>query len=184
MSKGPRYLPGDPPPEDAVAAMLRVDHAGEFGAERIYAGQIAVLGKGPKGNVLRHMAEQEAVHKREFDALLPRRRVRPTVLMPLWHVAGFALGYVTARMGDKAAMACTVAVEEVIDEHYADQSEQLGALGGEEALVKTVDDFRDDELAHRDLALDHGAEDAAGYPVLTAAVKAGSRLAIWLSKRI
>ena len=115
MTGGPRYLPGDRPPEDAVACMLRVDHAGEFGAERIYAGQLAVLGRGPSGDILRHMAEQEAEHKRTFDALLPRRRVRPTLLMPLWHVAGYALGYVTAKMGDKAAMACTVAVEDVID---------------------------------------------------------------------
>ncbi len=183
MSKGPRYLPGDPPPEAALARMMRVDHAGEMGAERIYEGQIAVLGKGPKGNVLAHMAEQEKAHKRAFDEMLPARRVRPTVLGPVWHFAGFALGQTTARMGEEAAMACTVAVEEVIDEHYADQAEALSALGGEEPLVETVERFRAEELEHRDIALDHGATNAPGYPVLSAAIKTGSKIAIWLSER-
>ena len=183
MSQGPRYLPGDPLPEAALARMLRVDHAGELGAERIYEGQIAVMGKGAKGNVLAHMAAQEQAHKRAFDEMLPRRRVRPTVLSPVWHAAGFALGRATARMGEEAAMACTVAVEEVIDEHYADQADKLRALGGESELLETVERFRAEELEHRDLALDHGAENAPGYPTLSAAIKAGSKIAIWLSER-
>lgn len=183
MTLGPRYLPGDPPPAAALDRMIRVDHAGEMGAERIYEGQIAVLGKGPKGNVLRHMAEQEKAHKRAFDEMLPRRRVRPTIFAPLWHVAGYALGRATAGMGETTAMACTVAVEEVIDDHYADQAEKLRALGGEEELVKTVERFRAEELEHRDLAIDHGAENAPGSPVVSAAIKAGSKLAIWLSER-
>jgi len=183
MTAGPRYLPGDPPPDEALARMVRVDHAGELGAERIYEGQIAVLGRGPKGNVLAHMAEQEKAHKQAFDEMLPRRRVRPTILAPLWHVAGYALGRTTAGMGESAAMACTVAVEEVIDEHYADQADKLRALGGEDELVETVERFRAEELEHRDLALDHGAEQAPGLPVLSAAIKAGSKVAIWLSER-
>ena len=114
-------LPNELPHEEQIARMIRVNHAGEYGAKRIYAGQLAVLGKSPCGDVLRHMAQQEHVHLDKFADMMAKRRVRPTALMPLWHVAGFALGAVTAFMGEKAAMACTVAVESVIDEHYAAQ---------------------------------------------------------------
>ncbi len=172
-------LPGDPTPEERVAAMLRVDHAGEFGAVRIYAGQLAVLGEGTPA--IREMAEQEREHLAAFDRLLVERGVRPTALSPLWHVMGFAVGAATALLGEKAAMACTVAVEEVIDRHYADQ---IAALGPEEKdLRETLESFREDELRHRDTGLAHGAEEAPGYPLLTGAIKAGSRLAIWLSTR-
>ncbi|MEM7224868.1 MAG: demethoxyubiquinone hydroxylase family protein [Pseudomonadota bacterium] len=174
--------PGDPGPEAAVARMIRVDQAGEYGARRIYEGQLAVLGRGPKGATLRHMHAQELRHLETFDALVAERRVRPTALQPLWHVAGFALGAATALMGEKAAMACTVAVEEVIDEHYADQAARLGP---EEApLRETIEEFRAEELEHRDTALAEGAEEAPAYPVLSAAIKGGSRLAIWLSERV
>jgi len=179
---GDPRLPGDLGPEALLRRMIRVDHAGEYGARRIYEGQLAVLGGSPSGPTLRHMHEQEARHLKTFEALMVERRVRPTLLQPLWHVAGFALGAGTALMGEKAAMACTVAVEEVIDEHYANQAEQLG--DDETALRETIEEFRADELEHRDTALEHGAEQAPGYEVLSAAVKAGSRLAIWLSKRI
>jgi ubiquinone biosynthesis monooxygenase Coq7 len=175
-------LPGDPGREEMIARILRVDHAGEHGAVRIYEGQLAVLGDKPAGAVIRRMAEQEQKHLQTFDRMLPEHRVRPTALSPLWHVAGFALGAATAMMGEKAAMACTVAVEEVIDEHYAAQSAQLGAE--EPALKAVIDEFRQDEIAHRDEGIAHGAEDAPGYEVLRAAIKTGSRLAIWLSTRV
>jgi 3-demethoxyubiquinol 3-hydroxylase len=175
-------LPGDPRPVEEVARMIRVDQAGEYGAARIYDGQLAVLGRSKAGGVIRHMAEQERRHLAEFDRLLVERRVRPTLLAPLWHVAGFALGATTALLGEKAAMACTVAVEEVIDEHYGRQAEALGTR--EPALRAAIEEFRDDELRHRDIGLEHGARETAGYGLLSEAIKAGSRLAIWLSTRI
>ena len=179
---GENRLPGDLPPEALVERMIRVDHAGEFGAVRIYEGQVAVLGKGPAGESFRHMAQQEREHLEAFDRLIVARRVRPTALTPLWHVAGFALGAGTALMGEKAAHACTVAIEEVIDEHYGRQAEQLG--DDESELRDTIERFRADEIAHRDEALEQGALQAPGYEVLTSAIKTGSRLAIWLSERL
>jgi ubiquinone biosynthesis monooxygenase Coq7 len=179
---GPAYLPGDPRPAERTARIVRVDQAGEFGAVRIYAGQRAVLHSGPAAEAVRDMAEQEQRHLETFDRLIAERRIRPTLLNPLWRIAGYALGATTALLGPKAAMACTVAVEEVIGEHYAGQ---LDALGEDEPELRdTIAEFRDDELEHRDTGLKHGAEDAPGYPVLSAAVKTGSRLAIWLSERI
>ena len=179
-------LPGDPSPEDAVERMIRVDHAGEYGAVRIYDGQLAVLGRAKAGATIRAMAEQERRHLAAFDRLVAARRVRPTLLSPLWHAAGFALGAASALMGERAAMACTVAVEEVIDEHYRRQSEALAHEPGEReaALRQSIDEFRADELEHRDVALAHGASEMLGYGIFSTAVKAGSRLAIWLSTRI
>jgi ubiquinone biosynthesis monooxygenase Coq7 len=170
-------------PED-IEAMIRVDHAGEYGAVRIYEGQLAVLGvrKSASAEAIRHMAEQEQRHLKAFDALINERRVRPTALEPVWRVAGFALGAATALMGEKAAMACTAAVEEVIDEHYQSQVERLGEADPE--LKATVEDFRADEIAHRDEALAQGAEEAPGYRFLSESIKAGVRLAIKLSERI
>jgi ubiquinone biosynthesis monooxygenase Coq7 len=178
----PPRLPGDPRPEERVARMLRVDHAGEYGAARIYDGQLAVLGRAKAAGAIRHMADEERRHLAAFDRLLVERRVRPTLLSPLWHVAGFALGAATALLGEKAAMACTVAVEEVIDEHYARQAEALGE--DEPALKAAVEEFRADELRHRDIGLAHGAAQTPGYSMLSEAIKAGSRLAIWLSTRL
>jgi ubiquinone biosynthesis monooxygenase Coq7 len=181
QANGPAYLPGDPVPAEKIARIVRVDQAGEFGAVRIYAGQSAVLPRGAAADAVRDMAAQEAEHLKTFDQLVAERRVRPTALGPIWHAAGYALGATTALLGEKAAMACTVTVEEVIDEHYADQ---LTALGDDEpALRKTIAEFRDDELEHRNTGLAHGAEEAPAYPVLSATVKAGMRLAIWLSER-
>ncbi|HEV8680857.1 MAG TPA: demethoxyubiquinone hydroxylase family protein, partial [Stellaceae bacterium] len=117
----PPYLPGDPVPAPEIEAMIRVDHAGEYGAVRIYDGQLAVIGRGRAREAIRHMAEQEGRHLAAFDELVRARAVRPTALQPLWHIAGYALGAATALLGERAAMACTVAVEEVIDEHYRDQ---------------------------------------------------------------
>lgn len=176
-------LPGDPTREQRLDSMIRVDHAGEYGAVRIYAGQLAVLGKyHPMSPAIRKMEAEEQRHLKKFNELVIARRVRPTLLGPVWHVAGFALGAATALMGEKAAMACTAAVEEVIEEHYADQ---LTKLGDDEAdLRATIHDFQADEIAHKNKALESGACDAPGYPLLSGAIKTGCRAAIWLAKRI
>lgn len=178
--------PGDPSPRQIVERILRVDQAGEYGAIRIYAGQQAVIRRRfPPGHQARkaieHMAQQEERHKAAFDRLLVERRVRPTLLQPVWHVAGFALGAATALLGTKAAMACTAAVEEVIDEHYAGQARLLGE--DEKPLRDTIEEFRAEEAEHRNEAIAQGAEQAPAYPVLSAGIKAASRLAIWLSTR-
>jgi ubiquinone biosynthesis monooxygenase Coq7 len=182
MTAAPRRLPGDPAAAEIVRRMIRVDHAGEYGAKRIYDGQLWVLGRSRAAAEIRRMAEQEERHLAAFDALVAAHRVRPTLLSPLWHVAGFALGAASALLGERGAMACTVAVEEVIDEHYGRQGETLGEA--EPELKAAIDAFRRDERTHRDIALAHGAVSAPGYAVLSAAIKAGSRLAIWLSTRI
>ena len=179
---GEDRLPGDPTRDEMIARMLRVDHAGEYGARRIYDGQLAVLGRGPAAPVIREMAEAEQAHLDAFDALLAERRVRPTALSPLWHVAGYALGAASGLLGERAAMACTVAVEEVIEEHYAAQVRRLGE--DEAPLRETLEQFGADEARHRETGLAHGAEQAPGYEALAAAVKRGTRLAIWLSERI
>lgn len=178
------FRPGDPDRRERLERLLRVDQAGEYGARRIYEGQLAVLGKTKAAPVIRHMHEQELEHLRAFDRMLPERRVRPTLLQPVWHVAGFALGAATAMLGERAAMACTVAVEEVIDEHYADQVEELADAPEEAELRETLERFRAEELEHRDIGLEHEAEQTPGYALLTGLVKAGSRAAIWLSKRV
>jgi 3-demethoxyubiquinol 3-hydroxylase len=175
-------LPGDPNPGTTARRMIRVDHAGEYGAARIYAGQLAVLGRSGSGDTLRQMQAQEQEHLDGFAELVVRRRVRPTALLPFWHVVGYALGAATAAMGERAAMACTVAVEEAIDEHYAGQ---IAALDDSEAeLRSTIARYRDDELHHRDVALAHGARQAPGYRLLTAAIKAGCRAAIKVSEKV
>jgi ubiquinone biosynthesis monooxygenase Coq7 len=175
-------LPGDLSARERVERMIRVDHAGEYGAKRIYQGQLAVLGRGEKGDVLRRMQAQEQHHLDTFADLIATRRVRPTALLPFWHVAGFMLGAATAALGSRAAMACTVAVEEAIDAHYAAQSASLGE--DEAALRDTIEEFRAEELEHRDIGLDHGAERAPGYALLTRAIKAGCKVAIAVSERI
>lgn len=184
---GPR-LPGDLSPRAMVERILRVDHAGEYGAKRIYDGQLAVLGKSAAAPTIRHMAEQELKHLSAFDRLLPQRRVRPTLLGPVWHAAGFALGAATALMGEKAAMACTEAVEEVIDEHYArqlDTLENLAAEGkAEPELQALIAEFRAEEIQHRDTAREAGAAEAPAYPVLSQGIRNATKLAIWLSERI
>ena len=178
----PPRLPGDPLPEREIESMIRVNHAGEYGAVRIYDGQLAVIGRGRARDEIRRMAEHEKRHLVAFDALVRARHVRPTLLHPLWHVAGYALGAATALLGERAAMACTVAVEETIDEHYQGQLGRLGAA--DPALSETIEAFRADELAHRAVAIEHGATEALGYELISAVVKTGSRLAIWLSTRL
>ncbi|XP_049515611.1 5-demethoxyubiquinone hydroxylase, mitochondrial isoform X1 [Dermacentor silvarum] len=163
--------------------ILRVDHAGELGADRIYAGQMCVLGRDP---VIRNMWEQEKEHLRAFERLLPLHRARPSALRPLWDSAGFALGFASALLGHRSAMACTVAVESVITEHYENQIRELLADAGEDhaELLDLLRRCRDDEQAHHDAGLEHGAEGAPLYALLTAAVKAGCRGAIWVAERV
>jgi len=184
-TRGRRPAPPGVANDKDIESMIRVDHAGEYGAVRIYDGQLAVLDalnrNSPAADAIRKMAQQEERHLKTFDRLINERKVRPTALEPVWRLAGFALGAATALMGEKAAMACTAAVEEVIDEHYAGQ---LDRLSGDTELKKTVTNFRNDEIAHRDEALLHGAEDARGYRLISEAIKGGCRLAICLSERI
>lgn len=164
-------------------SMLRVDQAGEYGATRIYAGQLAVMGnRAPGAAEIRAMARQEDDHRARFDALIARRGVRPTALQPLWSVAGFALGAATALIGPKAAMACTAAVETEIDRHYTEQLEELG--NDDPELSAMIEEFRADEREHKETALRAGAEQAPAYPLLSGAIRLGCRIAIGLSKRV
>jgi 3-demethoxyubiquinol 3-hydroxylase len=183
MTRKPK--PAAPGSTADIESMIRVDHAGEYGAVRIYQGQLAVLKrrKGAERSVetIEHMAEQEQRHLKAFDRLINERKVRPTALEPVWRIAGFALGAATAAMGEKAAFACTAAVEEVIDEHYASQ---IAALEDDPALKGQIEDFRADEAAHRETALKEGAEQAPGYKLLSETIKAGCRVAIKLSEKI
>jgi ubiquinone biosynthesis monooxygenase Coq7 len=165
-------LPGDTSSATEIARIIRVDHAGEYGAARIYAGQLAVLGRRQTAPVLREMQQQEREHLDRFAELIFERRVRPTVLLPVWHIAGFALGAATAALGERAA----------IDAHYASQIDTLDE--SEAALRDTLTSFRQDELHHRDIGLQQGAEQAPGYRLMSAAIKAGCRLAIRISERV
>ena len=172
-----------PPSERARAAMIRVDQAGEYGAKRIYAGQLAILGQsGPGAKAIAHMASQEQRHLDFFNETMVRRGVRPTLLHPLWNVAGYALGAATAAIGPEAAMACTVAVETEIDRHYSEQLEEIGDSDPE--LKAMVLDFQADELEHKATALAAGAERAPAYPLMSAIIRMGCRTAIAVSKRI
>jgi 3-demethoxyubiquinol 3-hydroxylase len=165
------------------AAMLRVDQAGEFGATRIYAGQLAVMGqRSSEARTVARMAEQEARHRAIFDAMVARRGVRPTALQPIWNVAGFALGAATALIGPKAAMACTAAVETEIDAHYSEQLKEIG--DGDPELAGLIEEFRAEEREHRDTAIAAGAEQAPAYPLLSGAIRLGCRIAIGLSRHI
>lgn len=175
-------------PEEAIAppdttSMLRVNQAGEFGATRIYDGQRAIMGdRHPTSRLIARMAAQEQAHRQHFDRMMAERGIRPTMLTPVWNIAGFALGAATALIGPEAAMACTAAVETEIDRHYG---EQLGLLGDDDAeLAGTIAEFRGEEIEHRDTAIAAGAEQAPAYPLLSLAIRVGCRAAIAMSKRI
>lgn len=178
--------PGSNTANHNLDEILRVDHAGEYGAVRIYEGQLAVLGK-RKGSqqsvrLIRHMADQEYEHLDRFNKLLNEHNVRPTALTPIWHVAGFALGAATALLGEKSAMTCTAAVEEVIDQHYANQTQLIDDENQD--LKQTIEEFREEEIAHRDTAITHGAHEVTGHRFLSNVIKAGCRVAIKLSEKI
>lgn len=165
--------------------MIRVDQAGEFGATRIYEGQLAVMGdRGPHSGKIAAMARQEEGHRRRFDALMAERGVRPTALQPFWSIAGYALGAGTALLGPEAAMACTAAIETEIDKHYSDQLDELEASGADPELAAMVREFREDEREHRDAALEMGAEKAPAYPLLSGLIRLGCRAAIRISERV
>jgi 3-demethoxyubiquinol 3-hydroxylase len=178
--------PGRGASAQRLAEILRVDHAGELGAVHIYRGQRAVFGEARgKGRIAGQLAEMEgheAVHLARFDVLLNQHKVRPTVMTPLWRVAGFMLGAGTALLGEKAAHACTEAVETVIEDHYAGQIEELAER--EPGLAAELTRFRDEELAHRDQAVAEGAKEAPGYPLLTAVIRAGCKAAIKISEKL
>jgi len=175
-----RHLPGDRRPD--TAAMIRVDQAGETGAARIYAGQLAVMGgRHAMAGEIRHMAAQEQRHLDGMNGIMTARGVRPTIFGPLWHVAGYALGAGTALLGPKAAMACTEAVETVIDEHYGEQTTAL-ADGSDPELRAMIDDYRADEVAHRTAATAHTGGGA--FPIMEAVIRAGCRAAIAVARRI
>ena len=179
-------MPGEDVRERRLAEMLRVDHAGEYGAVQIYRGQRAVFdrieGKAHAARVIADMEAGEQEHLKTFDRMLAERSVRPTVMAPLWRVMGFGLGAATALMGERAAHACTEAVEDVIEEHYGRQSHALAGVDAE--LKHVVDKFREDEIGHKDTAVEQGARDAFGYSVLSAVIKAGCRAAIRISEKI
>lgn len=166
--------------------MLRVDHAGEYGASRIYAGQMAVLGKTPTSTVIQEMWDQEKSHLQKFHEILGEHRVRPTALLPLWDIAGFALGASTALLGKEGAMACTVAVEESVSEHYNSQIRALMEKDPEKytELLVLIKELRDDEMAHHDTALEHDAESVPGYWLLKNVIQVGCKAAIYASERI
>ena len=177
---GMRRLPGSKKID--TRSMVRVDQAGEYGAARIYAGQLAVMGgRSRVAGEIRHMAAQEQRHLDGFDALMTRRGVRPTLFTPVWHIAGYALGAATALLGPRAAMACTVAVETVIDQHYGEQADALASSADPE-LAAMVDDYRAEEVEHKQTAAAHSGENAFG--LMQAAIRAGCRTAIAVAKRI
>lgn len=171
-----------------LAEMIRVDHAGEYGAVAIYRGQRAVFSRSPRtGRISRQigeMAAQEQGHLDAFDKLIADRGVRPTAMAPLWEAAGFTLGAVTALMGERAAHACTEAVEDVIEKHYQDQIDELDEAGEEPELKAAFTQFRAEELEHRDLAVEEGAKDAPGYALLSRAIKTGCKLAIGITRKV
>lgn len=182
MTVSPRHLPGSRRTlPHSQAAALRVNHAGEAAAQAIYRGQLRVLKNDACAGEIRHMAAQEEVHLAAFNRMLPEYGVRPSALLPLWNLAGFALGVGTAALGAQAAMACTVAVESVITEHY-DAQLQGGNLDA--ALKPTITQFRDDEQAHHDTGLAHGAEQAPAYALLTAIIRTGCKAAIAVAGRV
>jgi ubiquinone biosynthesis monooxygenase Coq7 len=175
------WKPGDRPAKSA--SMIRVDQAGEYGATRIYAGQLAVMGhRSAMAREIAGMALQEERHRAFFDRLIAERGVRPTILQPFWDVAGFALGAATAAIGPAAAMACTAAVETEIDKHYQEQLDTLGTDDPE--LSDAIREFQAEELEHRDTALAHGAETALAYPLMSALIRLGCKVAIATAKRI
>lgn len=178
--------PGEGSLAGRLAEILRVDHAGELGAVAIYRGQKAVLGEARgRERVYGHveqMEAQEQAHLSRFESLILERRVRPTALAPVWRLAGFALGVGTALLGERAAHACTEAVETAIEQHYADQIEELSDV--EPVLAAELAGFREEEIVHRDLARAEGAQRAPGYRLLSAVIGAGCRAAIRISEKI
>lgn len=176
-----KYLPGDKKKDETLASIIRVDHAGEFGAKRIYQGQLSIL---KKDHEIGDMLKQELRHLDYFEKKIKEGKIRPTLLQPIWHIGGFAMGAITALMGRKAAMACTVAVEEIIEAHYKEQLQILDRYPEEKELVTNIKKFREEELEHRDIGMENKAGEIPTYSLLTKIIKCVTRTAISLSKRI
>lgn len=179
-----KALPSPLTPDQQVARMLRVNQAGEHGAVRIYQGQLAALAESDCSETIRHMQEQEQVHYDYFNKTIVKNRARPSLLSPLWHGMGYLIGAGCGYLGVKSAMACTIAVEEVIAEHYQDQLAQLQSMPEQEELSAAISKFCSEEMEHHDIGLEHDATNLEIYPLLTRCIKAGSRMAIWLASRI
>ena len=180
----PLPRPGRGSTRARTAEILRVDHAGEYAAVQIYRGQAAVF-RAARPELSAQMTEmqgQEAVHLARFEALVTEGRVRPTVFLPAWRLAAQALGVGTALLGEKAAHACTEAVESVIEKHYADQIEEIRDRDPE--LAAELTKFREEELAHHDHAIEHGSREAPAYRLLSSVIKVGCKAAIKISERI
>ncbi len=183
MKDKPHYLPGDKAHRNDISGLLRVNHAGEYGAVRIYKGQLAANKDATAKPILKHMLEQEETHLKSFEELLNQHNTRPSLLSPLWHIGGWLMGYGTASMGTTSAMACTEAVETAIDEHYSEQITELKDSPHKD-LKDLLEKFRLEELEHRDTAIENGAHQASGYNMLTNTIGKISKLSIWLAKRI
>ena len=159
--------------------IIRINHAGEYAAKRIYEGQLSVL-KGKEAAIVQEMLESELEHLEYFEQQIKVRKTRPTLLLPLVNIAAYGLGVLTAKLGKESAMACTIAVEEVISDHYQEQLQQLG--DDEEALSKQINKFKEDEAHHLDVAIANDGTKAAGYPFLSGAIKKSCQVAIKLVK--
>lgn len=164
-----------------IEAILRVNHAGELGAKQIYNAQRRIIGDDPN---LVLMANQEEQHLKTFTQLMVENKVRPTLMQPLWHVLSYGMGAVTALMGKKAAHACTIAVEEVIVEHYQEQIDALNNSPEHESLREIIQTFQKEEEHHGEIAKDCGGLNAKSYPEISKIVKKITKLAIAVSKRI
>ena len=168
-----------------IDKIIRVDHAGEYGAQRIYEGQMDALKGSSVYHQIKEMHEQEKKHLNFFTEEMKKRKTRPTVMLPLWHIGGYAMGFVTGLMGEKAAMACTVAVEEVIGEHYQKQEDELQHKNdNEEDLISAIKEFKEEELEHKEIGENHDAEGAPFYPLLYSVVKNITKLAVKISEKI
>ena len=165
---------------------IRVDHAGERGAIKIYEGQLLALNLFIKDNNLKEMIEEMKDHEKEhlefFDNEIKKRKIKPTKLLPLWDLLGLGLGFGSTILGKKAAMLCTASVEEVIDGHYKNQIDQIGS--DENNLKNNIIKFRDDELHHKDIAYNEGATKEGFYTIIDKIIKTGSKLAIKISEKI
>mgnify|MGYP006178151867 FL=1 len=166
--------------------IIRVDHAGERGAIKIYEGQLLALKTFKQNEFLKRKIEEMKEHENEhydfFDNEIKKRNIAPTKLLPLWDLMGVTLGFGTAMLGEKAAMLCTASVEEVIDDHYKNQTYKLKE--DEKELKKKIEKFREDELHHKDIAYDNGATKKGLYGLLDKVIKTSSRIAISISEKI
>ena len=171
--------------KDLLEQFIRVDHAGERGAIKIYEGQLLALKTFMKNDKLKDKIEEMKEHEKEhaefFDKEIKKRNIKPTKFLPLWDLLGVGLGFSSTILGNKATMLCTASVEEVIDEHYKNQINKLG--DDEKELKEKIVKFREDELHHKDIAYENGASKEGFYSILDKIIKTGSRIAITISEK-